>query len=164
MFKRVTNYNLTEFDLGREIFMGASALFSFSGFSFRLSRKILDSAKDIIRKDNVKLLINKDFLETIHNYFNGNWKAIKEYDDDLVKKNLSIGEIWNASQNLYWHGLAHIYLGSLDKAEYIVNRLQDIIEVYENDFSLILKYLDMTLSYIPKIQKKHIHHQEFILL
>jgi class 3 adenylate cyclase/tetratricopeptide (TPR) repeat protein len=146
MFKRVTDFNLNRFDLGRAIFMDASALFSFSGFSFKLSRKILDSARDFIRKDDIKLRMNHDFLETIHNNFYGDWKAIKDYDDDLVNKNLSIGQIWDASQNLYWHGLVHIYNGSLDKAQFIIDRLNEIIEVYKNDFSLVLKYeLDTNL-------------------
>ena len=146
LFKGATNFKLTEFDLGNEIFMDASALFSFSGLSFRLSRKILDSAKEISRKANVKILMNRDFLETIHNYFSGHWKEIKAFDDDLADENLSLGEIWGASQNLYWHGLPSIYQGSIDKANYSINRLNDIIEEYENDFSLILKFeLDTNL-------------------
>ncbi|GAG84716.1 unnamed protein product, partial [marine sediment metagenome] len=40
IFKRVIDFNLKDFELGLEIFTGASALFSFSGVSFRLSRKI----------------------------------------------------------------------------------------------------------------------------
>jgi class 3 adenylate cyclase/tetratricopeptide (TPR) repeat protein len=155
MFKGATNFKLTEFELGRVIFMDASALFSFSGLSFRLSRKILDSAKKITRTANVKILMNQDFLETIHNYFSGNWKVIKAFDDDLVNKNLSLGEIWDASQNLYWHGLPSIYQGSIDKAKYIVNRLNDIIEEYENDFSLILKFeLDTNLL----LERRDLHN------
>lgn len=140
MYKRVTDFDLTNFDLGLEIYMDASALFSFSGISFRLSRKILDSAKNRVSKDNVKIFINYDFLETIHNYFQGNWKTINEYDHDLLDKNLNIGEIWDASQNLFWHCVPKIYQGSLDIARSIVYKLDEITKVYENDFSLLLKY------------------------
>jgi len=140
MYKRVTSFDLTEFDLGLEIFMGASALFSLSGISFRLSRKILDAARDRVNKNNVRIFINYDLLETIHNYFEGNWKAIRAYDNDLVKKNLSIGGIYDSSQHLYWHGVSNIYRGFLDTAKSMVNKLDDIVEVYENDFSLLLKY------------------------
>ncbi|MCK4822669.1 hypothetical protein KA005_43300, partial [bacterium] len=66
---------------------------------------------------------------------------ISEYDDDLVKKNLSIGEIWFASQHLYWHGYPNIYQGYLDIAKLIVKKLDEISEVYENDFSRLLKYI-----------------------
>ncbi|MCK5487319.1 MAG: hypothetical protein KAI86_13970, partial [Desulfobacterales bacterium] len=140
MYKGVTKFDITEFELGLEVFMGASSLLSFSGISFKLSRKILDSAKGKVNKDNVNTFTFYDFLETIHNYFKGDWKAINEYDDDLVTKNLSMGKIWDASQHLYWHGLSKIYQGSLSKARSIVNRLKDINETYRNDFSLLLMF------------------------
>jgi len=140
IYKGVTNFDLTKFELGMEIFVGASALFSFTGISFRLSRKILDSAKDRVLKNGPKIFIIYELLETIHNYLGGNWKTIRNYDDNLVNKNLSIGEIYNASQHLYWHGFPNIYQGSFDIAESIVNRLKDIFEVYENNISISFKY------------------------
>lgn len=140
MYQGVTNFDLRKFESGLEIFMGASALFSFTGISFTLSRKILDSAKDRVLKDDQKIFIIYELLETIHNYLGGNWKTIRNYDDNLVNKNLSIGEIYGASQHVYWHGVPNIYQGSLDIAKSMVKKLNDIIEVYENDFSLLLKY------------------------
>jgi tetratricopeptide (TPR) repeat protein len=140
MYKEVTKFDITDFDLGLEVFMGASSLLSFSGISFKLSRKILDSAKGKVNKNNLSMIIFYDFLETIHNYFKGDWKAIKEHDDDLVTKNLSMGKIWDASQHLYWHGLLKIYQGSLSIARSIVDRLKGINETYGNDFSLLLMF------------------------
>ncbi len=138
--KEVTYFDLTRFELGLEVSVGASALFSFTGISFRLSRKVLDYARDWVSKDNPKIFIMYDLLGTVHNYFEGNWKAIRNYDDDLVNQNLRIGEIYDVSQHLYWHGLSNIYRGFLDLAKLMANRLDDIYEVYENDFSLLLKY------------------------
>jgi tetratricopeptide (TPR) repeat protein len=140
IYRTVTVFDLTKFELGLEIFMGASALFSFSGISFKLSSKILNAARARIDKNNVKLLINYDFLETIHHYFKGSWDTIKECDDDLVDKNLSIGGIYDASQHLYWHALPNIYRGSLDIVRSLLDRLNNIVEVYDNDFSFLLKY------------------------
>jgi tetratricopeptide (TPR) repeat protein len=159
MYKRVTSFNLKNFDLGIEIYMDASALFSFSGFLFRLSGRILDSAKPNINKDNAKILINYDFLETILNYLQGNWKKIKEYDDDLVNRNLSIGEIYLTSQHLFWHGLPYVYQGFLDKARFIMNRLNEIIEVYENDFSILLK-LELNIALLIECRMFHDALQE----
>ena len=159
MYKRVTSFNLKNFELGIEIYMDASALFSFSGFLFRLSRRILDSAKPMINKDNAKILINYDFLETILNYLQGNWKEINEYDDDLVNRNLSIGEIYLTSQHLFWHGLPYVYQGSLDKARFVINRLNEIIEVYENDFSILLK-LELNIALLIECRKYHDALQE----
>jgi tetratricopeptide (TPR) repeat protein len=139
-YKEVTNFDLIRLDLGAEIFVGASALFSFTGISFRLSRRVLDTAKARVSKDNAKLQIWYEWLETLHNYFEGNWKAIKKHNNDLVNKNISLGEIYDASQHLYWHGFPYIYQGSLDVAEAMVIKLNNIFEVYNNDLSKSLKY------------------------
>jgi tetratricopeptide (TPR) repeat protein len=150
--KSVTDFDLTKFKLGLEIFMGTSALFCFTGISFRLSKKILDSAKEKMDRNDEKQRILYDLLEVQHNYFEGNWKAIKQNDDDLVNQNLSIGEIYFASQHLFWHGLSNIYQGSLHRTESIIRRLNDIYELYENDLSLMLKQV-LNTSFLMECRK-----------
>lgn len=138
--RRVTDFNLAKYKLGLEIFVGTSTLFSFTGLSFRLSRKILYFAKRNVFKDNAKTYIIYDIAETVHNYLKGNWQAINNYNDDLVKKNLSSGEIYDVAHHLYWHGFINIYYGFFDKANLIVNKLNDIFEIYENDLAIQFKY------------------------
>jgi tetratricopeptide (TPR) repeat protein len=140
LYKSVTKFNLKKFELGLEIFAGASALFSFTGISFGLSRKILDSARHRVVDEGAKIFIVYDLLDTIHNYLEGNWKVIKSYDDDLVTKSLANGEIYEAIQHLYWHGFFYIFQGSFDIAESIVNKLDEIYEGYEHDLSKYLKH------------------------
>ena len=140
LHKGVTKLNLKKFELGLEIFAGAAALFSFTGISFGLSRKILDSARDRVVDEGAKIFIVYDFLDTIHNYLEGNWKAIGSYNDDLVTKSLGSGEIYEAIQHLYWHGFFYISQGSFDMAESIVDKLNEIYEVYEHDLSKHLKH------------------------
>ena len=140
IFKRVIDFNLKDFELGLEIFTGASALFSFSGVSFRLSRKILDATKDRILKDNTETFIIYELTETVHNYLEGNWVTASNYDDDLVNKSLSKGELFDASQYLYWRGFMSIYQGSFDIANLIVNKLDDVYEIYGHDLSKSFKY------------------------
>jgi len=154
IYKDITNYTLAKFESGLEMFMGASTLFSFMGFSFGMSRKILDSAADKFNKDDAKIYIIYDLTETIHNYLEGNWKAIKRYNDDLVKKNLSIGEIYSASHHLFWHCLPNIYQGRFHIVESIINRLKDIFEVYGNELSKMLKQL-LTTRLLMECRKFH---------
>ena len=140
LYKGVTKFKLKQFRLGLEIFIGASALFSFTGISFGLSRKILDAAKEKLSGEDAKIVIWNDLLNTIHNYLKGNWKAIKGYDDDLVNKSLESGEIYDAVQHMYWHGFVCIYQGAFDTTEYIVERLNEIYEFYEHDLSKYWKH------------------------
>lgn len=139
--KKATQYQLSNFDLGLNIYVASSSLFSFTGISFRLSQKILQSSKKFIRNDQAKIHIIYDFMETIHNYLLGNWKNIGDYDLDLVNKNLKEGEVYAASQHLYWHGCPILYMGCFDQAQTIQNELTTIAEVYENDFSILLNYM-----------------------
>jgi tetratricopeptide (TPR) repeat protein len=153
-YKTISNFDLSKFELGFGLFAPASTLFSFSGISFRLSTKILDLVSDRIDKDNIKAYTIYDFSETIHNYLEGNWKTLKAYDEDLVNKNLSIGEVYLSSQHLYWHGYPLIYQGSLKTAEMMVDKLRSIAEIYDNDFSRLLKYkLDTDLL----IERRKLH-------
>jgi len=145
-YKRFTNFDLTHFESGIGMFVGASTFFSFTGISFRLSRKILDLVKDKIDKNDIKSFTIYDFSETLHNYFEGNWNAIKEYDEDLVERNLSIGETYWASQHIFWHILPKIYQGYPEKPKLLMNKLNEIFKAYENDLSILLKYyLDTSL-------------------
>lgn len=139
-YKEVSKFDLTTFELGLEIFLGVSGLVTFSGISFGLSRKILDSAKHEVQENDPKLSISYEYLELWLNYFEGNWKAIRNWAEDLVDRNLRIGEIFSAAQYLYWYGLLSIYRGSLDIAKSKVKELSEIVEVYDNDFAQMLKY------------------------
>jgi len=139
--KALTNFNLTKFKLGLEVFVGASTIFSFSGVSFRLSRKTLDFVKDRIGEHDIKLFTAYEGWETLYNYLGGNWEEITEYNEDLVKKNLDIGEVFLASHHCLWHGLPKMYQGYLDISESMMDKLEHIHEIYENDNSLVLKQL-----------------------
>jgi len=137
--KEVTSFNPTKLQYGIGYFAGASSLFSFSGISFGLSKKILDSVKEKINPEDEKQLIIYDLLETLHHYLEGNWKAIKDYDDNMYKKILSKGDLYFAPQHLFWHGYPKLFQGDFKTAKLIVIKLNEIGEVYENDFSLLLK-------------------------
>jgi class 3 adenylate cyclase/tetratricopeptide (TPR) repeat protein len=138
--KRITDFDLTEFVLGYQTFAGASALFSFTGISFRLSGQILNSVKQRVLQGDAKISIIYDLLETIHHLLKGNWKAIKDYDKDLINKSLQRGEIYDAALNLYWHSFLYIYNGSFNDAKSIADSLKEIFEVYNHDLSKSLKY------------------------
>ncbi|MFC1581042.1 adenylate/guanylate cyclase domain-containing protein [Thermodesulfobacteriota bacterium] len=140
-YKRVTKFDLTKFDLGIGLFVGASTLFSFTGMSYKLSRKILDLVKDRADKSHLKSYIIYDFSETMHQYFEGSWKSIKPYDGELVSKNLSMGELYWTSQHFFWHGCPMHYQGRFEVVAELIDKLGELAEVYENDLAMLLRYL-----------------------
>jgi len=140
LFRFISSFDLRKFRDGYGIFLMSSVLFAYSGISFSLSRKALDAVRNSVSHSDVINYTMYEIIETVHHFFGGSWKSIKDYDDDLVDKNCRIGEIYNASQYLYWHALGNICKGAFDKAESIVKRLDDLFEVYGNDLSKNFKY------------------------
>jgi class 3 adenylate cyclase/tetratricopeptide (TPR) repeat protein len=140
LFRFISSFDLRKFRDGYGIFLVSSALFTFSGISFALSRKALDAVRKSISHGDVINYTMYEIIETVHHFLGGNWKSLKDYDEDLVDKNCKIGEIYNASQYLYWHAFGNICQGAFDKAESIVKRLDDLFEVYGNDLSKNFKY------------------------
>ncbi len=140
-YQYISRFDLARFDVGYGLYVGASSLFSFSGLSFRLSRKILDAVVEKIPRKDVKAFILYDFAETLHHYLAGNWQSVKRFNEGLVKENLNIGEIYWASLHLHWHGIHQLHQGDLAVAQWLVGQLDEIADVYENDFSRLLKLL-----------------------
>jgi tetratricopeptide (TPR) repeat protein len=135
------HFDLARFKFGIALFAAASPLFSFTGFSFNISRRILDYVKPRLAADDAKQWIVYDLMDTCHLFFEGRWNEITECNDDLVKRNLRIGEMYYASQHYYWHGLVKIHQGHFDAARLMMTKLSEIAEAYENDIYHLFKCL-----------------------
>ncbi len=148
LFRFISLFNLRKFRDGYGIFSMSSALFAYSGISFALSRKVLDSIRNKVDKNDPINQIMFGICETVYLFLGGDWKNLKDYDGELVEQNCRIGEIYNVSQYLFWNGLGAICRGYFDKAEEIANRLHDLYEVYGNVLSEIFRYEVSTMLLI----------------
>jgi len=140
-YGQISRFDLTQFDTGYGLLVGASSLFSFSGLSFKISYKILAFVAQRINREDFRSYIIYDFAETLHHYLAGNWQSIKSFDEDLVKHNLDLGEVYFISLHLHWHGIHHLHQGDLAVARQLIAQLSEVTEIYENDFSQLLKLL-----------------------
>jgi class 3 adenylate cyclase/tetratricopeptide (TPR) repeat protein len=140
LFRFISSFDLRQFRDGYGIFLMSSALFAYSGISFALSRKALDAVKNTIQETDIVNHTMCEIIETVHHFLGGNWKSLKDHDGDLVDKNCRIGEIYNASQYLFWRGLGLIYRGDFEKAGSIVDTQDGLFEIYGNDLSKAFKY------------------------
>jgi tetratricopeptide (TPR) repeat protein len=64
----------------------------------------------------------------------GNWNKELEYDENLVDENLNIGEVHDASSVLPFNGMIKASQGNFHQANLIVTKLDEISEVYDNDY------------------------------
>lgn len=148
LFRFISSFGLRKFKEGPGYTAAGSVLFSYSGISFALSKKVLDGFRNSINKDDVVNYTMYKICETVYLFLRGNWKELSDYDDELIDRNCTIGQLHDASQYLYWNGLGNICKGSLNKARAIVDRLHDLFVVYGNSLSEVFKYQVNTMLLI----------------
>ncbi|MBC2717814.1 MAG: AAA family ATPase [Desulfobacteraceae bacterium] len=137
--KRVISFDISKLKKGIETFTGLSTLFSYGGISFRLSRKMLEVVKEKINKKDTYSVLVYELCAITNSFLSGNWKSIKEYDDDLVSLNLKTIDIITIGF-VYLHLLLKIEQGDYGKAKELVDKLTEIGEIYGHEHSIFLKY------------------------
>jgi len=110
---------------------GASVLFSLTGISFKISKKILDCSKKALLSQDAKAPLSLHFfsyIDSMHNCLVGKWDY--ELDEDIVHSALKKGEFSTASSGLVWLGYMSIERGDFEKTEKIANMLNNIGDEY----------------------------------
>jgi hypothetical protein len=124
-------YDISKSQIFFDVLTGASSLFSITGFSFNISRKILDYAKNSILNKNANATISLHFfkfIESIHNSLVGKWD--EDLDEGLIHSALEKGDISAASGCLVWLGYSKIEIGDFEKTENILKSLDNISNEY----------------------------------
>ena len=121
-------------------FKSLSGLFSYTGISFRLSKKILDYAKEVINKNEIKHIFYFNLFELLYECYTGNWDSVKEYDENMVDRNLSIGEYWHVSTYIVFHGYIKIEQGAFSEVEIMIKKLSEIWQTYQNENATEYRY------------------------
>jgi len=130
---KVIRFDTTKVKNGIAIWMSGSGLFSWSGVSFKLSKKMLDYNKDIYAQLGVKEVLYYELYELLHQSYVGDWLSVKRYNEDLVEKNLKIGEFWHVSTYLVFHGHISIGQGNFGKTKMFISKLDEISKDYANE-------------------------------
>ena len=141
ILKRLFKLDITKVENGASIFTEGSILFSFTGISFKISKKILDHAKNFINKNDLKSLLCFKYTEIMHNYLSGNWRNQPEYDENSVDRKLSVGDVFHTGGYTFFSGFLKIEQGNFNDAHVLVDKLYEIGEVFDNDQTRGRKYL-----------------------
>jgi tetratricopeptide (TPR) repeat protein len=110
---------------------GASVLFSITGISFKISKKILGFSKTALLRQNEKAPLSLHFfsyIDSIHNCLVGKWDY--ELNENIVYSALKKGEFSTASSGLVWWGYMSIERGDFERTEKIANMLNSIGDEY----------------------------------
>lgn len=140
-YRYFTKFNFARIPNGAGVLVSASAMFTFTGLSFRLGRRILSVVQSRLDKEDARQMITYDLIQTTLHYFSGKWEAVDRPNDKLAEACLDMGDFWAASMHFYWHGFPLLFQGKLEGVRHCVGRLDTISEIYDNDFSLSFKQL-----------------------
>ena len=130
---RLTNLDLRKVENGVGIVASSSCIFSYSGISFAVSRKILEFVSDKFDKNDVKTLLVYNYSKLVYRFFVGEWGSIEKYDNRLITRNLSMGEIYFPYVYTTYHARLKIQLGLFREAQWSIDKLSEIADMYEHD-------------------------------
>ena len=151
--KRLANFDLTKIENGTALFAGASVVFSWAGIFFGLSRKTLEFCEKRIHEDDIKSMLFYKMCALALNCVASNYE-VDYYNDDLVTQNLNTGEIYPSVLYIFHQGNMNIDRGCLNDAQRMVEKLSEIADVYENDFSRTIKY-ELKIKLLMKCRKPY---------
>jgi class 3 adenylate cyclase/tetratricopeptide (TPR) repeat protein len=137
--RRMARFDLTTIDSGIAFYAGTSVVISWAGMGFRLSRKILDFCRARLKETDSKSVLFFRMCELACNCVASGIR-IEPYDQTLVDQNLKIGEIYPAVLYIFHHGHRHLTAGRLQDAQDMRERLEGIVDEYDNDFARTVNY------------------------
>lgn len=140
LLANLSSFQLIKIEKGFGMFAESAVLFQWLGISFKLSSRILDRCKEKITSNDTENRLYYEISLLMHNFLKGDWSSINEYDTNLVAGGLEIGESFEVSVYVVWHGLLNIERGCFDDAQEMIEKLKEIYEEFEQDFAKILYY------------------------
>jgi len=152
-------YRLTEIVNGIGLFAGASAVFSWSGISFRLSQKVLEFVEEKINTKDPTTVIHYEFYKLLLNNLSGNWNAGKQFHKSLIDQNLRIGGVFYSTLYIFHYSNIQIEKGFLPESQELVHDLSEMGEMYENDYARMMSYIQKTKLLFKTRKLNYIHDE-----
>ena len=118
------------------MYAGAALLFSYSGVSFGIGRRMLARAERLIREGSAKDVFVYRAMRFLHYYLEGDWDESHVIDDELVSQMLRYGQLWDVNMYLGVRCERLIHEGGFETASTLTQNLAEIGNVYGLDFAL----------------------------
>lgn len=153
-FRKIRSFDVGQVKNGLAYLTSESPFMSWSGVSFGLARKALESIKDKVPKSDVRVLLYYKGAEILYVSLGGAWGNETEFDEGLVDASADIGEFFWASIYTYWHGYLDVEKGRLQGAKDKIDKLSELADSYDNNYSKILKYA-LNVVFLVKCRNYH---------
>ncbi len=106
-----------------------------------VGKKALDFAKDKIDMNDEKSVLIYKVNDSFLSFISGDWLDKNECDHNLINWNLRMGEFFGSTLYIWWNNILYIPQGNFSTSQWAVQKLSDISETYDNDFTKSLKFL-----------------------
>jgi class 3 adenylate cyclase/tetratricopeptide (TPR) repeat protein len=150
LFRRMVKFDLTKIKHGVAAVSGFSAIFSYSGVSLTIGRKILDYTKEYLAKSDEKGIFAYNYWKLVCNYLSGDWSQKEDFNEGLIDSMVVRGEAWNATGYITILGFINIELGNFSTAQKCCDKLKEIAEIYEDDYARVRNYYVYTRLLLRK--------------
>lgn len=140
-------YEIFSSDYTAGILSSASTFYTWTGFSIETGRIMLEIAEKIIREKENYFLYNYRMAKRMYDYYAGVWTDDNDLDNVYVKGN-SIGAIFDVIIYLLHNGLIFVDKGDQEKANQVVDKLNEIYNNFENTHARAQAFRLMMLNYV----------------
>jgi tetratricopeptide (TPR) repeat protein len=136
-------------DIGAGLVPSGSALFSYTGISFSLCRKIIRLVTGKIDMNNQRSVLAYNFAALLENTMSGRAPYTGDYDNDLVDRNIVTGEFFFLSSFFYWLSASCIERGDFSIIDTVRDKYSVMNNEYGNVFAGVNKF-NMYAYYLMK--------------
>jgi tetratricopeptide (TPR) repeat protein len=139
LMKFNTRFNLSSSEYSRAIMTSTSVLFSWTGISLSLSKKILELSGRDIEKATSFLQFEYYTYCKMHQFFAGDWKPDPKLDE-LYAFGMQRGEFFNITILLMFCGFINIELGLENETNKILKRLKTVADEFDSEHTTAQYY------------------------
>jgi hypothetical protein len=138
--KKLSDFDLAQVEDGAALFATGSALFSYSGLSFRVSSTILEFTRDKVDLSDPRSACLFKGNEQLHHYLAGAWDKIARYDYGLERRALRVGQAYIVSAYACFNAYLESDQGHEREAQSIVDHMHNMADDYDNEMAKALAY------------------------
>src|SRR5581483_5471343 len=135
MVGRLTTVDPHTIDEAFAQWAGVALLFSYSGASLALSRRVLKVARSLVREDNEADFFIFNLMHFMCDYFEGIWDRPDSVDDALTERVLRAGLFWDVDTFLGMDAYKAIDQGDWQRARRRWSKICEIADAYGYGFA-----------------------------
>ena len=115
---------------GGMIASAGTGIFSFTGLSFAVARRLLAIAEPLVDPSDPSDRFFAGSMRAYHACFEGDWSRRHEIDEDTIDTCLRLGQLWDVSTYAAVDGRKKLHQGRFEEALQSIARLQRVEERY----------------------------------